>query len=87
VSRILNTKVEPTWLTNSKYPVLRPDPHKSLDTTLSEMTFKSYYSPKHEVMPEQYDYYGNVRKPKDITGTDDIMGSHAHSHPQITLKQ
>lgn len=43
IGPILNKQIEPTWVTNSKFPVLRPDPIKSLDTTISEMNAKSFY--------------------------------------------
>lgn len=66
VSEMLNQRIEPTWLTNQKYAMLRPEPHKTLDIKLNEsispdhLSEKSFYRPKQEVFREKYDYYGKV---------------------------
>jgi len=88
---MLNNRIEPTWLTNQKYSLLRPEPHQRLDNsvhTLSPdtMSTKSIYKPKIEVFPEKYDYYGNVVQGKDVLKTDDIQGTHAGSFTKTTKK-
>lgn len=74
---MLNQRIEPTWLTNQKYAMLRPEPHKTLDANMSTLSpdhqsTKSIYKPKIEVFPEKYDYYGNPMIKKDVLKTDDI---------------
>lgn len=35
---MLNQRIEPTWLTNQKYAMLRPEPHKTLDANMSTLS-------------------------------------------------
>ncbi len=65
VKEMLNKRIEPTWLTNQKYAMLRPEPQRTLDTNIGnlspdQMSQKSFYQPKQEVFPQKYDYYGNL---------------------------
>lgn len=51
VGDMLNQRIEPTWVTNTKFPVLRPEPHKTLDANVANlspdtMSSKSFYKPR-----------------------------------------
>ena len=50
------------------------------------LSAKSFYQPKQEIFPEQYDYYGNLRQIKDSTKNDDILGTHSGSLNNGTIK-
>lgn len=34
---MLNKRIEPTWLTNQKFAMLRPEPQKTLDMTMNNL--------------------------------------------------
>ncbi|CDW91203.1 UNKNOWN [Stylonychia lemnae] len=91
VQEMLNNRIEPTWLTNQKYALLRPEPQKTLDVSMSTlspdtMSAKSLYKSKIEVFPEKYDYYGQPLQGKDLMKTSDIQGTHAGSFLKTTKK-
>jgi len=48
VQEMLNQRIEPTWLSNQKFALLRPEPQRTLDTNIGslspdQMSQKSFY--------------------------------------------
>lgn len=79
-------------MTNQKFAHLRPFPQQSVDVNKSlsspdGLSSKSFYQPKQDVFPEQFDYYGRVKQDKNTTKNDDILGTHSGSLKVNTLKQ
>lgn len=73
----LNQKIEPAWQTNQRYD----NAFKTI-----EKQYQNMQSYSNTVIPEQYNYFGNVKQVRDTMNINDIKGTNVGSKNYTTMK-